>query len=486
MSLRSIFHDIKDSIGSLSRRSFEVRISVLPRSAGSGLAPHESEEEDPITEEEGKWSGVPPELLRDVVRRLEESEDTWPNRKNVVACAAVCRSWRMMCKEMVISPEFCGKLTFPVSLKQPGPRDGSIQCFIKRDKAKLTYHLYLCLSPAVLVENGKFLLSAKRTRRTAYTEYIISMDADNITRSSNTYIGKMRSNFLGTKFIIYDTEAPPHNATSSSSSATSAGRTSRRFSKKVSPKLLPSSSSSSSPNGSTRHASYRICDVSYELNVLGTRGPRRMRCVMHSVPASCMDPNGSVPARSDPLITSRNFEDSFRSMTTTGSMMDRSMDFSSARFSDIMGGSFEGETRKELPLVLRNKAPRWHEQLQCWCLNFRGRVTVASVKNFQLIAAVGPTTGGPQMPAGPPTGVVGPTGSQTAAGPGPGPGPGVGAGPGPAAAGATSSSSDQDKIILQFGKVAKDMFTMDYRYPLSAFQAFAICLTSFDTKLACE
>ncbi|KAG8086596.1 hypothetical protein GUJ93_ZPchr0010g10715 [Zizania palustris] len=30
-----------------------------------------------------------------------------------------------------------------------------------------------------------------------------------------------------------------------------------------------------------------------------------------------------------------------------------------------------------------------------------------------------------------------------------------------------------------FGKVAKDM---DYRYPLSAFQAFAICLTSFDTK----
>jgi hypothetical protein len=36
------------------------------------------------------------------------------------------------------------------------------------------------------------------------------------------------------------------------------------------------------------------------------------------------------------------------------------------------------------------------------------------------------------------------------------------------------------------GKVARDIFTMDYRYPLSAFQAFAICLTSFDTKLACE
>lgn len=45
---------------------------------------------------------------------------------------------------------------------------------------------------ALLVENGKFLLSAKRTRRTTCTEYVISMDADNISRSSNKYIGKLR------------------------------------------------------------------------------------------------------------------------------------------------------------------------------------------------------------------------------------------------------------------------------------------------------
>ncbi|CAA7046108.1 unnamed protein product [Microthlaspi erraticum] len=96
----------------------------------------------------------------------------------------------------------------------------------------------------------------------------------------------------------------------------------------------------------------------------------------------------------------------------------------------------------------------WHEQLQCWCLNFRGRVTVASVKNFQLVAS--------RLPPPPPT----TQGTTTAAPPPPHP--------------------EQDKVILQFGKVGKDMFTMDYRYPLSAFQAFAICLSSFDTKLACE
>lgn len=48
------------------------------------------------------------------------------------------------------------------------------------------------------------------------------------------------------------------------------------------------------------------------------------------------------------------------------------------------------------------------------------------------------------------------------------------------------AQSDRNKIILQFGKVGIDTFTMDYQYPLSAFQAFAICLSSFDMKLAWE
>ncbi|KAJ6817236.1 tubby-like F-box protein 14 [Iris pallida] len=206
-------------------------------------------------------------------------------------------------------------------------------------------------------------------------------------------------------------------------------------------------------------------------------GPRRMHCTMHSIPASALDAGGIVPGQPEHLLP-RSLDESFGSMYFSKS----SVDFSSSRFSDIAGGSRrinssrfsditegsramesslysdinggarliadEDEEGKERPLILRNKAPRWHEQLQCWCLNFRGRVTVASVKNFQLIAASQPAAGAttPSQPVPP----------------------------------------EHDKIILQFGKVAKDMFTMDYRYPLSAFQAFAICLSSFDTKLACE
>lgn len=43
-----------------------------------------------------------------------------------------------------------------------------------------------------------------------------------------------------------------------------------------------------------------------------------------------------------------------------------------------------------------------------------------------------------------------------------------------------------DYIVMQFGRVADDAFTLDYRYPLCAVQAFAIALSSFDGKIACE
>ena len=44
----------------------------------------------------------------------------------------------------------------------------------------------------------------------------------------------------------------------------------------------------------------------------------------------------------------------------------------------------------------------------------------------------------------------------------------------------------KDNVVLQFGKIHEDIFTMDFQWPFSALQAFAVCLSSFDSKLACE
>ncbi|KAK8661692.1 hypothetical protein V6N13_091288 [Hibiscus sabdariffa] len=64
------------------------------------------------------WANLPQELLWEILLRIEDSESSWPQRKNVVACAGVCRSWRIIIKQIVKVPQLSGKLTFPISVKQ--------------------------------------------------------------------------------------------------------------------------------------------------------------------------------------------------------------------------------------------------------------------------------------------------------------------------------------------------------------------------------
>lgn len=306
-------------------------------------------------------------------------------------CAGVCQSWRGAVREIVRVPEESGKLTFPISLKQPGPRDAPIKCFIRRNRATHTYCLYIGLTNA-LADDGKFLLAARKYHRPTCTEYLISLDRTDMSKGSQTCIGKLRSNFLRTKFTVYDAH-PPH----------SGAVVSKRWSS----------------------GNYPVSHIYYDVNVLGSRGPRRMRCVMDSIPVSAIK-GGTAPTQTGFPSSSH---DSFASIPFFKSKSSR-RDSSTTQLS----------TQEESKLVLKNKSPRWQEHLQCWCLNFHGRVTVASVKNFQLV----------------PSDESAPT------------------------------NHELDDATLQFGKIGKDMFSMDYRYPLSAFQAFAICLSSFDTKIACE
>ncbi|KAK2990570.1 hypothetical protein RJ640_019850 [Escallonia rubra] len=410
MSLKSIIQDMKGEFGSISRKGFEVKFGYGLRSRSQRVVQDSTMPVDGL--KQSCWANMPPELLRDVLMRIEASECTWPPQKNVVACAGVCRSWREIMKEIVKTPEVSGKLTFPISLKQPGPRDSLIQCFIKRNRSNQTYHLYLSLNQATN-DDGKFLLAARKCRRPTCTDYIISLNAEDLSKGSSAYIGKLRSNFLGTKFTICDAQPPTAGA------IVSKCRSSRVVGmRRVSPRV---------PAGN-----YAVAHISYELNVLGSRaprilrhrGPRRMQCVMDAIPASAIQPGGVAPTQTEfPLSNMDPFPSIpfFRSKSTR---MDNCQPASLSSQSDGM-------------LILKNKAPRWHEQLQCWCLNFNGRVTVASVKNFQLVASV-------------------------------------------------ENGQEHENVILQFGKVGKDVFTMDYQYPISAFQAFAICLSSFDTKIACE
>ncbi|PKA46864.1 Tubby-like F-box protein 9 [Apostasia shenzhenica] len=373
--LRSLSGASIDLFGDSRRRLRDYGEAGARAESGEGAAGEEGAEQ-------GRWSQMLPELMVDIIGRVEASEDRWPLRKNVVSCACVCRRWREIATGVVGSIRKTGKITFPSSLKQPGPIDFPIQCFIKRNKKNSTFYLYLSLTQS-LMDKGKFLLAAKRYRCGAHIEYIISLDADDLSQRSNAYMGKLRSDFLGTKFALFDSK-PPYDGAKASNN-----RASRRFaSKRISPQV---------PAGN-----FEIGQVAYKFNILKSRGPRRMLCMIQCPVAE--------PKEED---AGNKLIDSIAKAGSSSSS-----------------------------IILKNKAPRWHEHLQCWCLNFHGRVTVASVKNFQLVAAPNPSQPG--------------------------------------------TSLDEETVLLQFGKVGDDLFTMDYREPLSAFQAFAICLTSFGTKLACE
>lgn len=83
-------------------------------------------------------------------------------------------------------------------------------------------------------------------------------------------------------------------------------------------------------------------------------------------------------------------------------------------------------------LVLQNRPPWWNVELGSFVLNFGGRVSVASVKNFQLC-----------------------------------------------------DRTDQDYVMLQFGRIqGRHSFTMDFQYPLTAVQAFAIAISSLQSKIS--
>ncbi|XP_056628140.1 tubby protein homolog isoform X2 [Triplophysa dalaica] len=261
----------------------------------------------------------------------------------------------------------------PISLEdlelfatRPAPRDVTIQCRITRDKRGVEKGIYPTYYLHMEKEDGKrvFLMAGRKRKKCKTSNYLISIDPTDLSRDTESFIGKLRSNVLGTKFTVYDNGVNPEKKT---------------FIKET---------------DSLRQELAAIC---YEKNVLGFKGPRKMTVI---IPGMHENDERAV----------------IRPKTELESLLTR----------------FENGNKENL-VTLVNKSPSWNEQTQSYVLNFHGRVTQASVKNFQIV-----------------------------------------------------HPDNMDYIVMQFGRVADDVFSMDYSFPLCALQAFAITLSSFDGKLACE
>ncbi|ELT96807.1 hypothetical protein CAPTEDRAFT_19568 [Capitella teleta] len=249
---------------------------------------------------------------------------------------------------------------------RPAPQGITIKCRITRDKKGVDRGMFPTYFLHMERDDGKkvFLLAGRKRKKSATSNYLISVDPTDLSRGGESFVGKLRGNLLGTQFTIFDGgESPKRGKTLVNSD------TLRR----------------------------ELSAVVYETNVLGFKGPRKMTVI---IPGMNLDHERvEIRPRSE---------------------------------HDGLVERWKHKNMENL-LELHNKTPVWNDDTQSYVLNFHGRVTQASVKNFQIV-----------------------------------------------------HDNDVDYIVMQFGRVAEDVFTMDFNYPMCAVQAFSIALSSFDSKLACE
>lgn len=89
------------------------------------------------------------------------------------------------------------------------PKIGQVRMTIERNKGG--FNRFWPKYSLTLSDGNKFLLQGKKASGNATSHYKISMDDSKISKAVG-YLGKVRSNFLGTEFNIYDQGMNPKKA----------------------------------------------------------------------------------------------------------------------------------------------------------------------------------------------------------------------------------------------------------------------------------
>ena len=116
--------------------------------------------------------------------------------------------------------------------------------------------------------------------------------------------------------------------------------------------------------------------ILFDTNILGTKGPR----VMHVfVPKPATDGQPSVPT----LGVDRGKKSHDLPAPALGLILAICRSWEQVLCPGLVQRAISGAAEGEV-VALQSVAPRWNEALGAYCLNFGGRVTLPSVKNFQL------------------------------------------------------------------------------------------------------
>ena len=309
-----------------------------------------------------------------------------------------------------------------------------------------------------------FLLAAQRKRAWTGNSYLISMDRENNAKGgeggSRDFLGKLKSNFGGTEFVMFDCGVKQSKKAGKKADGNGQGAGNGS----VTP-LTPLSQQGAA-GGASKYQ--RECGViQYDHFFEHTGSPIRIKillpnrsfyplessalsgAVMKQYRAESKEGSASGSAASsqgNSVSTANNNalldddDDDLGGAAAPATTPTSTSASSAAATPSVRAKAGQDvdeyvfQTVGQHVEVFENLRPVWHDGMNAYVLHFDNhRVREKSVKNFKLVRV----------------------------------------------------NDGDKKTVLQFGRVMdRNVFVMDFAWPLSAFQAFAICLSSIDPKIA--
>lgn len=319
------------------------------------------------TGEESMWETLPDHILSHILNLLLDSENSWPGRASVVAATGVCRRWRRVAVQACLSKSW-RELRSQVAITHP------LQLLETGPRMEAVK----CFIKREKVSKG-FLYYYK------YSLYIV----DEYGYGGGKFLMSAKTSPAGKVVISF----ARGDGKSSAIGCLKMKKRGKSFS------LYPCGDIEVAEKGVPL-----VC-ITYEHGESGM-GPRKIEVTTKV--GTCVG---------------------MREQANEGN--NAPLDAEVAEEGDQSEGrpSFEMKKEKCETIQLFSRRPKWQPNLKCWCLDFQGRVTQASVKNMQLCM-----------------------------------------------------DQEDEENALQFGKVGRNMFTLDFGHPFSALTAFAVAISSFHAR----
>lgn len=337
-------------------------------SALEGASDGVEDQDAPLKRRGPMWETLPDHVLSHILHLLLDSENTWPGRASVVAATGVCRRWRKVAVQACLSRSW-KELESQVAIVHP----------LQLLEIGPRMEAIRCFIKREKVSKGVFF----------YYKYSMFM-VDEHGYGGGKFLMTGRTS-PGGKIVVSFTRSDGNSTTIGCLKVKRGGR---KF-------VLYASDEVDIFNKDKP----LVC-IEYAQGESGT-GPRRVAVTTWS--GACEE------ARDQCEVSKRGLP---QQGCREGSSREHRED------------SFPAQLEEEDSVRLFSRKPKWHSSTNCWCLDFQGRVTQASVKNMQLCM-----------------------------------------------------HQDDAENALQFGKVGRNLFTLDFGHPFSALTSFAVALSSFHARI---